>query len=102
MPPVAVFTLIADNHFTAERQVGQRLSRLRPERLGFLRRTDLRQARQQLIDTIQSLSLDDGTRQPSAAAWLAMQDDKAKERREKDPGQDAGHEYLGSAPPVND
>ena len=102
MPPVAVFTLIADNHFTAERQVGQLLSRLRPERLGFLRRTDLRQARQQLIDTIQSLSLDDGTRQPSAAAWLAMQDDKAKERREKDPGQDAGHEYLDSAPPVDD
>ena len=56
--------------------------------------------RQQLIDTIQSLSLDEGTRQPSAATWLAMQDDKAKERREKDPGQDAGHEYLDSAPPV--
>jgi hypothetical protein len=42
MPPVAVFTSIADNHFTAERQVGQLLSRLRPERLGFLWRIDLR------------------------------------------------------------
>ncbi|MGJ7486915.1 hypothetical protein ACSFA2_16765 [Variovorax sp. LT2P21] len=58
--------------------------------------------RQQLIDTIQSLSLNEGTRQPTAAAWLADQDAKAKQRRETDPGQHAGHDYQDNAPGSND
>ena len=54
--------------------------------------------RQQLIDTIQSLSLDEGTRQPTAGAWLAEQDEKARRRREHDPSQEAGHDYEDDAP----
>lgn len=49
--------------------------------------------RQQLIDTIQSLSFEEGTRQPTAAAWLAEQDEKARRRRENDPSQPAGQDY---------
>ncbi|MGJ7484356.1 hypothetical protein ACSFA2_03805 [Variovorax sp. LT2P21] len=58
--------------------------------------------RQQLIDTIQSLSLDEGTRQPAASAWLADQDEKAKQRREKDPGQPSGHDYQDTSPKPDD
>jgi len=58
--------------------------------------------RQQLIDTIQSLSLDEGTRQPTAADWLALQDEKAQQRREINPGQHGGHDYQDNAPWPND
>ena len=54
--------------------------------------------RQQLIDTIQSLSLEEGTRQPTAAAWLAEQDEKASRRRENNPNQEAGQDYKDDGP----
>jgi uncharacterized membrane-anchored protein YhcB (DUF1043 family) len=49
--------------------------------------------RKHLIDTIQALSLDEGTRQPTAADWLADQDKKAKHRREQDPPPGEGRDY---------
>ena len=54
--------------------------------------------RQELIDTIQSLSLDEGTRQPAAAVWLAEQDEKAKRRRDQDPDLEPGHDYQADTP----
>jgi len=54
--------------------------------------------RQELIDTIQSLSLDEGARQPTAAAWLAEQDEKAKRRRDQDPDRKPGHDYQAGTP----
>lgn len=54
--------------------------------------------RQQLIDTIQSLSLEEGTRQPTAAAWLAEQDQNARRRRENNPNQEAGQDYKDNGP----
>ena len=58
--------------------------------------------RKQLIDTIQSLSLDEGTRQPKAADWLAAQDEQARHRREKNPGQEAGHDYQDNVPGLDE
>ncbi|MGJ7489105.1 hypothetical protein [Variovorax sp. ZT4R33] len=51
------------------------------------RRNDLR-------DRIQALSREEGQRQPTAAAWLKSQDEKARHRR--DQGQTEGTEYKQS------
>jgi hypothetical protein len=49
--------------------------------------------RQEMIDTIQGLSEEEGMRQPSAADWLADQEQKASWRRERDKDQQAGRDY---------
>lgn len=54
--------------------------------------------RQDLIEKIQALSLDEGTRQPAAAVWLADQDEKARLRRSRDPGRESGHDYQDDLP----